>query len=215
MFCDYNFRVVRALRRRLGLTMEQLAQKSGVTYPTVAAIETNKSLPSMKTLDALAGALEVSASNLLTLAEHRTVQIKKAEAVGDGVALIPPGGSKSLKVVRFDKEEMYRVRAEAGEEIPVKKLREDIYELCYVLSGSVSLKLGNDTYTLIADDSIIFDGVFDHTYSMVEAGEFLVVHIPKVAYTLESIREDLNASLKGARSAVSQVAVLKSEPVKV
>jgi transcriptional regulator with XRE-family HTH domain len=66
---DYDFRVMRVLRRRLGLTLQGLASRSGLAYPTVESVETNKSLPSLKTLDALAGALQVSASDLIGLAE--------------------------------------------------------------------------------------------------------------------------------------------------
>ncbi len=66
---DLDFNVVRVLRKRTGLTMEQLAAKAGLTYPTVAAIETNKTAPSMQSLTAIAGVLETKASEILAMAE--------------------------------------------------------------------------------------------------------------------------------------------------
>jgi len=51
----YDFPVMRVLRRQLGLTLQEVARRSGLTYPTVESVETNKTLPSRKTLDALPG----------------------------------------------------------------------------------------------------------------------------------------------------------------
>ncbi len=75
----YDFRIIRVLRRRLNLTLQALAGRSGLTYPTVESVETNKTLPSLKTLDALAGALQISTSALIGLAERRFVQRRKAK----------------------------------------------------------------------------------------------------------------------------------------
>lgn len=71
---DYDFRIMRVLRRPLNLTLHGLAERSGLTYPTVESIETNENLPSLKTLDALAGALQLATSDLIGLAERRLVQ---------------------------------------------------------------------------------------------------------------------------------------------
>jgi len=78
MNSTYNFKVMRALRRRLGLTLEQLARISGLTYTTVESVETNKTMPSLKTLDAIAGALQISTSSLIGMAERKLVQRRKA-----------------------------------------------------------------------------------------------------------------------------------------
>ncbi|MBI9015993.1 MAG: helix-turn-helix domain-containing protein [Phycisphaerae bacterium] len=188
MFSKYNFKVIRTLRRRLGMTMEQLAQKSGVTYPTVAAVETNKSLPSMKTLDALAGALQFSASNLLALAERRMVQIRRAE-IAESPKKNQPGMEK-LKVAYFDKGKMIRTTAAAGERIHVMELHEDCHEMAYVLNGELSLRVDDNNYLLREDDTILFDGVLDHEYDMITDCEFITVHIPK---DLRSIKELLDS----------------------
>jgi len=39
---DYDFRIMRVLRRRLNLTLHGLAERSGLTYPTVESIETGE-----------------------------------------------------------------------------------------------------------------------------------------------------------------------------
>ncbi len=54
MNSSYNFKILRVLRGRLNLTLDQLAERSGLTCATVGALEANRTQPSLKTLDAIA-----------------------------------------------------------------------------------------------------------------------------------------------------------------
>lgn len=190
MFAKYNFAVVRSLRRRIGLTLEQLAKRSGLTYPTVAAIETNKTLPAMRTLDALAGALQMSASGLLALAEKRVVQVRKA-LPPDAHAPRPGRGRDKLRLAQYDNGKLIRVRASSGETIHVPELHEQCHEMCYVLAGRVRLTVDDQDYELEADDTILFDGVLEHRYTMIETGEFITVHIPKDIRVIEALLDSM------------------------
>jgi DNA-binding XRE family transcriptional regulator len=185
----YDFRVMRVLRRRLSLTLHELARRSGLTYPTVEAVETNKTQPSLKTLDALAGALGLCASDLVRLAERRLVQRRKAEFTRDA----PPGrhdtGMENCRIAHFDTGKVIRVTASAGETVHVMGLHENIHEFCYVLSGRVDLRVEDKTHHLGPDDTILFDGLLDHSYTQREAGEYLTVHIPKDIRVIERLLE--------------------------
>jgi len=185
---DYDFRIMRVLRRRLNLTLHGLAERSGLTYPTVESIETNKNLPSLKTLDALAGALQISTSDLIGLAERRLVQRRKAE-IEQRTGLKGDKGLENCTVARYDKGKLIRVAAEKGDYVHVMGLHEDVHEFCYVLSGCVELKIEDETYRLERDDTILFDGLLDHAYTQVEAGEYVTVHIPKDIRILERLLE--------------------------
>jgi transcriptional regulator with XRE-family HTH domain len=186
---DYDFRVMRVLRRRLGLTLQGLASRSGLAYPTVESVETNKSLPSLKTLDALAGALQVSASDLIGLAERRLVQRRRAQ-VEDRATLKADRGLEKCRVARYDKGKLIRVTAEKGDYVHVMGLHEDVNEFCYVLSGCVELQVEDETFRLEQDDTILFDGLLDHSYTQIEAGEYVTVHIPKDLRLLEELLEN-------------------------
>jgi transcriptional regulator with XRE-family HTH domain len=186
---DYDFRVMRVLRRRLGLTLQGLASRSGLAYPTVESVETNKSLPSLKTLDALAGALQVSASDLIGLAERRLVQRRRAQ-VEDRATLKADRGLEKCRVARYDKGKLIRVTAEKGDYVHVMGLHEDVNEFCYVLSGCVELQVEDETFRLEQDDTILFDGLLDHSYTQIEAGEYVTVHIPKDLRLLEGLLEN-------------------------
>jgi transcriptional regulator with XRE-family HTH domain len=128
---------MRVLRRRLNLTLHGLAERSGLTYPTVESIETNKTLPSLKTLDALAGALQISASDLISLAERRLVQRRKAE-IEQRSYLKSDKGLENCRVARYDKGKLIRVTAEPGDHVHVMGLHEDVHEFCYVSAAAWS-----------------------------------------------------------------------------
>jgi transcriptional regulator with XRE-family HTH domain len=184
---DYDFRILRVLRRRLGLTLQGLAGRAGLTYPTVESVETNKTMPSLKTLDALAGALQISTCDLLGLSERRLVQRRKAQSEDRSHATRSDTGLEKCRVARYDKGKLIRVTAAGGDRVHVMGLHEDIHEFCYVLSGSVDLRIEDKTYRLGPDETILFDGLLDHSYTQVEAGEYVTVHIPKDMRILERL----------------------------
>jgi len=193
----YDFRVMRVLRRRLGLTLQEVARRSGLTYPTVEALETNKTLPSLKTLDAVARTLQVLASDLVGLAERRLVQRRTAEPARGGRPRKPDVGVERCRIAYFDKGKIVRVAAEAGEKVHAVGLHENVHEFCYVLSGRVELTVEGKIYRLGRDDTILFDGFLDHSYAQIEAGEYLTVHIPKDVGVMEQLTETPGESAFG------------------
>ena len=189
MNSDYDFRIIRVLRRRLGLTLQGLAGRAGLTYPTVESVETNKTMPSLKTLDAIAGALQISTCDLLWLSQRRLVQRRKAQNEDRGPATRSDTGLEKCKVARYDKGKLIRVTAASGDHVHVMGLHEDIHEFCYVLSGCVELRIEDKTYRLSADETILFDGLLDHSYTQVEEGEYVTIHIPKDMRIIEKLLE--------------------------
>lgn len=179
MNSTYDFSVMRILRKRLGMTLEALAEAAGRTYTTVESVETNKTMPSLKTLDAIAGALGMRTSTLVGLAERRLVQKRQAVLEGQTDADTQDIGLENCKVARYDKGKLIRVTAEKGDHVHVMQLHDDVHEFCYVLSGCVELRVQDKTYELSPDDTILFDGVLDHSYTQIETGEYVTVHIPK------------------------------------
>ena len=189
MNSNYDFRIIRVLRRRLALTLQGLAGRAGLTYPTVESVETNKTMPSLKTLDAIAGALQISTCDLLGLSERRLVQRRKAQSEQRSPATRSDTGLEKCKVARYDKGKLIRVAASAGDHVHVMGLHEDIHEFCYVLSGSVELRIEDRTFRLNSDDTILFDGLLDHSYTQIEAGEYVTFHIPKDIRIIEKLLE--------------------------
>lgn len=181
--------MIRVLRHQLGLTLQVLAARSGLTYPTVEAVETNKTLPSLKTLDALAGALQISTSALIGLAERGVIQRRQAKIEQDVKPAKKDKGTELCRVARYDKGKLIRVTAEAGDHVHVMGLHENVHEFCYVLTGCVELRLEDKTYRLGPDETILFDGLLDHSYTQIESGEYITIHIPKDVRVIERLLE--------------------------
>ena len=57
----------------------------------------------------------------------------------------------------------------------------------YVLSGRVDLCVEDKAYHLGPDETILFDGLLDHSYVQQEAGEYLTVHVPKDIRAIERL----------------------------
>ena len=187
MYSAYDFRVMRILRRQLGLTLKELARRSGLTYPTVESVETNKTLPSLKTLDAIAGGLHMSTSDLVRLAERRLVQRRTAKNPEEKRPKQADIGLEKCRIAHFDKGKLIRVTAQAGECVHVMGLHENVHEFCYVLSGCVDLMIEDKHHRLGPDETILFDGLLDHSFTQVEDGEYITVHIPKDIRVIEQL----------------------------
>ncbi len=182
----YDFSVIRMLRKRQRMTIKQLAAKCGLTYPTVESIETNKTFPTLKTIDVLAGAFGISTSNLLSLCENVTV-LKRPAVFSERADSASMVGLEICRIASYGNAKMIRIQAAAGREVQVMEIHEDVYEFCYVLSGKLELWLNEKKYVLEADETVLFDALLNHRYVQVEDGEFLTVHVPKNTTMLSSI----------------------------
>ena len=190
MNSNYDFRFVKILRKSLGLTIKELAKKSGLTYTTLENIETNKATPSLKSLDALAGGLQISTSELVELSENQIVQRRKAVPAEKGISEKDNPGIKSCKVAAYKSTKVLRVTAEAGNIVHVPQLHENCNEICFVVSGCVDLSVSGEKYRLSRDDTILFDGVLEHTYYQIETGEYITVHIAKDFSEIKSLLKE-------------------------
>ena len=117
----------------------------------------------------------------MRLAERRLVQRRKAEPTEDLHVRGKDTGLENCRIAHFDKGKVIRVTAAAGQTVHVMGLHENIHEFCYVLSGRVDLRVEDRTFHLGPDDTILFDGLLDHSYVQREAGEYITVHIPKTS----------------------------------
>jgi len=186
---EYDFSVLRILRRKQNLTLEELAELSGLSYPTVASIETNKAFPSLKTIDAIAKALKISTAKIVLLAEHKKVQTRKTKSV-HAKALKDSGiNLEKINVAHFENLKIFRAVAKSGEVVNSMKLHEncDCHELCYCLSGSIEIQVKNETHMVNTNDAILFDGCCDHECKALTETEYMVIHLPKDTTLIEAL----------------------------
>src|SRR3712207_9275841 len=69
---------VRALRDAMGLSLRDLAARSGVSAPMLSQVERGETSPTLAVASRIAGGLELTLSQLLRLDEGGTVAIVRA-----------------------------------------------------------------------------------------------------------------------------------------
>lgn len=177
----YDFSILRTLRQQQNLTLENLSKLSGLSYPTIALIETNKTFPSLKTLDALATALKTPVSQLISLAEHSLVKTGSAEPIPPKVLQASDINLDTLCLLNFQGLKLLRGTVRNGGIVNSSGFHGDCEcnEMCYCLSGFIKLRIKDEVYQLQKNDVAIFDGCLDHEYTASAKTEFLVVHLPK------------------------------------
>jgi transcriptional regulator with XRE-family HTH domain len=170
---------LRRLRTRRGLSLERLAQSSGVSRSMLGQIELGQSAPTINVLWKIAQALDVPFSALLAEQARGGIQVLNAASTKklssmDGSfvsrALFPYDGPRRV--------EFYELRLvpgcteEAGAHAP------GTVENLVVNQGRVEIQIGNERHALQKDDAILFEADVPHVYRNigdVEAVMYLVM----------------------------------------
>ena len=162
--------LLRAVRRQRGLTLERLAEQTGLTKSYLSKIERGQSTPSIAVALKVARALDVDVGRLFCdeAAEEKITVDRAGSAAGRyralGSALL--GKSMSPFVVRPTDNPADDPHPEhAGQ------------EFVFVHAGSVELDHGDQTITLGTGDSAYFDASVSHKLRSIgaEPAEVVVV----------------------------------------
>ena len=167
--CD--FRLVRDLRKREKLSLEQLSERSGVSISVISKLERNSGKVEMETLYRIARSFGLTLSDLIALAENRIshqVDEKRYRS-----------GQFRFRRVTYGNLRCMFAEAEAGAVVSTPQLHRDDYELCWVLRGKLRFTLPQETHILTAGMSIQFDALLHHTYEALENVEMILIHLRK------------------------------------
>jgi len=171
---------VRALRDSLGLSLRDLADRSGVSAPMISQVERGETSPTLAIAGRIAAGLDLSLSQLLRLdeAEHVVVvrrgEGRSRERGGHAVEeLTPPLPGQRADVSRHT---LAPGAATGGPSDP--PLHEPgSRETAVVLSGELTLVIDAADRVLREGDSVTFDADLPHHFSNRgdEPAEFLAV----------------------------------------
>lgn len=156
--------LLRAVRNQRGLTLEALAEQTGLTKSYLSKIERRQSTPSIAVALKVAKALDVDVGRLFSdEAAQEKIAVDRAPGGADGqryrvLASSLLGKSMSPFVVRPTEEPADDPRPEHSGQ-----------EFMFVHTGSVELDYGDQTITLGAGDSAYFDASVSHTIRAVGA----------------------------------------------
>jgi transcriptional regulator with XRE-family HTH domain len=157
---------LREERRRLGLTLQDVADRAGLSLGMISKIENAQTSPSLRTLARLSGALEIPVTTFFRgFEEERDASYVRA---GDGIELVRQGTRHGhrYELLAAAKGAQRRVQpflvtlTEQRESFPL--FQHDGVEFLYALEGSVVYRYGRHTYDMDPGDSLMFDGQIPH-----------------------------------------------------
>ena len=154
---------IRRTRRRLGWTLQELAERAGFTRSLISKIETGATMPPVATLMKLTAALGVPVATLLedddappvvfTPAVRDARQMVRSDKGYRFKVLAANRGAKLMQPVLFE--------ARRGKVVP-QSLTHAGEEFVYVLDGRMRYRVGDVQYELGPGDSLYFDAEQPH-----------------------------------------------------
>jgi transcriptional regulator with XRE-family HTH domain len=156
---------LRRLRTRRGLSLERLAQISGVSRAMLGQIELGQSAPTINVLWKIARALEVTFSALISARTQSGALVLRA---AESKILTSKDRSFSSRALfPFDEPrrvEFYELRLASGAVEDADAHPPGTSENLVVTAGSVEIDVAGDTHRLDAGDSILFEADTPHAY---------------------------------------------------
>lgn len=163
---------LRQLRISQKMTLELTAKQVGVTRSYLSQVELGKTNPSLATLKRIAGVLGASIADLFNHEHPEPVAERPAGTVrivrnGHHKGLTFPGSQGNYKLLTADlqgKIEFILVTAEPGTSSGDDDFEHTGEECCYVLRGTMELRVGGTVYILGAGDSATFESHIPHRW---------------------------------------------------
>ena len=156
---------LRRLRTRRGLSLERLAQISGVSRAMLGQIELGQSAPTINVLWKIARALEVTFSALISARTQSGALVLRASE--SKLLTSKDRTFTSRALFPFDEPrrvEFYELRLTAGTVEEADAHPPGTAENLVVTGGVVEIDVAGDTHRLETGDSILFEADTPHAY---------------------------------------------------
>ncbi len=158
---------LRSLRNTLGLSLDDLAERAGLSASTISRIETGKRTISLDILPTLARALQVDLESLLDMQSDSDVVIRPVPNTGGDFttwALSQPTG-KTIAI---------KMRVENTGRVPEQRVHPG-HDWLFVLEGRVCLHLGERQIMVEAGEAAEFATMTPHAFKAVDGPAELIM----------------------------------------
>ena len=152
---------IRKIRRKNGLTLKNISEKTGISVPMISKIETAQSSPPISTYANIASALEISLGDLIA----NDVQKPDISIVRSTERPVISRGPYIGSLLAFKKSkkkmEPFIIDYPARKKFPVIYQHEN-EEMIFVIKGAIEFKYGGETMVLKKGDCVYFNGNIPH-----------------------------------------------------
>ena len=155
---------LKALRESKKLSLEKVAELTGVSKTMIGQIERGESSPTITTIWKIANGLKISFTSLINNPQPDTKIVLKSE-----IQSLSEDNGKYRVYPHFPFEddkrfEVYSVEIEKGGFLSADSHMEGTEELLTVFDGELTVRVNNEEYTVRSGDSIRFKADRPHTY---------------------------------------------------
>jgi transcriptional regulator with XRE-family HTH domain len=178
---------LRRLRTRRGLSLERLAERSGVSRAMLSQVELGNSTPTINVLWKISTALEIPFSALI--AEGRQEPVAVLRAAASKLLTSHDGGFSSRALFPFEGQrrvEFYELRLAPGAVENAEPHSPGTVENLVVSAGAVEIALEGKTVHLEVGDAVVFHADVPHAYrnpGAAEARLYLVMSYAEAVVT--------------------------------
>lgn len=168
---SFDFSIVRELRKRAGMTLAEVSERTGISPSVISKLERNQTSAELDTLFRLSRVFDLNTTDLIALAESRTAQRSLCKQY--------TSGDFQFRRVSYNNCRAFHATAPKGAAVTRPEIHADNFEVCWVFHGHLTIQLPKERHELRSGDSLQFDGALDHTYEALENTEFLIIHLKK------------------------------------
>ena len=167
----FDFKILRELRKREGWTISDLSSRTGVSPAVISKLERNQTSAELTTIFLLSRAFGMNATDLMMLAESRTSH--RAAETGH------QSGAFTFREIRYGNIRALLGEARAGGKVSNPEIHQDDLEVCWVLRGTIRIRLPHEQPVLKAGNCVQFDAIQEHSYEVIEACQILILQLKK------------------------------------
>jgi len=155
---------LQAVRKARGLSLEQVAELTGVSKAMIGQIERGDSNPTISVLWKIVNGLRISFTSLIEEEEPVVSVVEAAEIE----PFVEEGGAyRSFPLFPFDQRkgfEMYAVQMDPGCEHESEPHNDQVEEYIVVTGGSLDVVVDGEAYTINAGNAVRFPADRPHAY---------------------------------------------------
>lgn len=163
---------IKSIRETKNLSLEEIAESSGLTTEQIISIESDENLPSLGPLIKIARALGVRLGTFLDDSDALgPVVCRAADRERDSSISFSNGATDARKHMEYHPlaqqkagrhMEPFIIDIAPNDNPDYKLSAHEGEEFIYVMEGNVELVYGKETYTLKEGDSIFYDSIVKH-----------------------------------------------------
>ena len=161
---------IRIERKRLGLSLEALARKVGISKMTLHRIETGTTSPSVITLTEISFHLKKPIESLIHEGEPKVILIKKAEQ--DNI-MDPESGIRVLAPRGLITNRITLTSAELKKGYAIETHVNHGFEWAFLIKGKAVVTVAGKDYPMHGGDCIFYDAHFPHSIRVKEKIQYV------------------------------------------